>query len=203
MRTIFIILMVGFLQFNTHAANWMNELDIAKVNTGQVDTTVYMKRSKCPGLCFDISGKDLRRNSLQLLQVDDLSKPLYGSKLKSQSGFLSLQLCQEAEESHCDDQTPGYDVRPVCADELPASTFELYCVAKTPQSYKQKMVKVLAKDAALKATADAADGAKTQLKADLVSEKSAVRVALQGWDSLTEAQRMRAMKRILRLLLRE
>lgn len=117
--------------------------------------------------CYDLTSKACDEYSVQSVSVDDPSKPLYGPKLKSSPGLSDLATCQAAMAGHCDDQSPGYEVRPVCAIEGAGPTHELYCAAVNPQSYEQMSVNRLLPDSAKQAAKAAARAAALQLETDV------------------------------------
>lgn len=205
-----VLILAFFLNVSAMASgNWMSESDIAKVNAGLGPVTTYASIQRCekqesPSPCMEITGKDLRTQSVQEVEIDDLSKPLYGPKLKAVGEYESLEACQSDMSSHCDDQKPGYDVRSICAKEAdPAVTFELYCIADKPQGFVKRVVKQLAPDADLKSADD-------QRKADAAARETALseintrllQCARADLVGITPAQIAQCMKAIAKQLVK-
>lgn len=135
----------------TSKANWVSGEQI-----GQPGASVYANRADCAvnggEPCFDVTGKPQDEYSVQTVQVDDPSKPLYGPALNVQGGFADLVSCEAAQAGHCDGVDPGYAVRSRCRSVGdPVTAYELYCIAVEPQSYEQMSVQRLLPDAAKRA----------------------------------------------------
>lgn len=179
MRYFLTLLILASSTPSISAENYMSEADIAKANAGQRGFHVYPNQGRCQsregGPCLEVSGKNLRRMSVQDVTEDNLSRPLYGPKMKLSAGIPSLQACLAARvPDYCDDQDPGYELQSVCAVEGEGPTHELYCVSKDPRGYEQHVVRKVHPDPAL----EAVDDARLAEKATRASKASARETAL-------------------------
>jgi len=189
------------------SARWMSEADINLINQRQPGATNYMRRGVCEARestpCHDIRGHNLRRESVQEVEVDDLSKPLYGSKLNITADFETLELCQEALDNYCTDVESGYDLRALCAKEDGLETYEAYCIASAPQSYVQKTVRQLVEDPTLVALTETEDTESQNKRDQVTNARQQLRNAIQNWGDLTNAQQKQVLRYLIRLLLQE
>jgi hypothetical protein len=198
---------------------------------------VYKRKSDCGAQCRRVpmvNGQllDLSIADLKDVQVDDLSKPLYGPELKASAPYGSLPACQAAIAPYLQDVSVGctqdiidtgnhmgstvceQQVLPFCYDQEPAAGYALralcggdfhaYCIAVAPQSYEQKTVKRLVEDQALKAAHEAAEQAKADAKALLASQVAACKAAMDAldWQSATSAEKWEAVRCMRRMFKR-
>lgn len=152
MRIIIMIIMAVF-SVSGFGSGYLSPQSVQNCMDGK---SYAVRERPCPD-CLEIKpGEDCAMMSLQDVQVDDKSKPLYGPKLNLSEGHADLESCRAAQEGHCEalDPDPGYAVRPVCAD-AGGGSYEIYCAARAPRGYEQKTVQRLLPDAAKQAQRDA------------------------------------------------
>lgn len=177
MKNLTFVLSLLLISTSAFAEAWHSASDIAKRNAGQGGATSYSSRNLCEykenQTCYVLEGKNLAYDTLQDVSVDDLERPLYGVKMKVEQKS-NLAECFSAKDRYCDDQDPGYAVRAVCS---PSS--ELYCIASSPRSYEQKLVKRLIEDASKKTAYDSAQTAAVAEKANRGAKRETRLVSLE------------------------
>ena len=169
------------------AGKWMSETDIAKVNAGQSGAKAYWQKGPCGLSCFEVEGKDLRRNSVQNVR----------------EGFwesaVSLEDC--ADPTDCSQKQlaktcPGPEFTSFHGDIDGDEDLEVWCT-------RRALVKKIKADIALALAADANDATLNTKNAELLDAKTKLRQALPNWGTITDAQLKQVVKHLVRRHLRE
>lgn len=175
--TIFLFLLFCVVSFHrADAANYMSKGDIILKNSNQHGVQIYKSVGQCEieegEKCFNIDGKHVKYYSVQTVQVDDLSSPIWEPKSAVEvcSGFadcnakLTLKDCSVISVEHQAFIDAGYT--------------EVYCTMVT--GYNQKDEEQLLIDNTLKTAHDTAEAAKVQEKDDRKTRLEGCVVIMEG-----------------------
>ena len=203
MRDISILIL--FLTSNAFAGlpNWVSEKDIAGDADGKV--AAFLGKVKCEaqgeGLCFDMSECNADVCSVQLVNEDDKSKPLYAAKTKV-TACANKKECLALIAPDCDAEGVCTNY---CAADLTAFVAKdhksVYCTKFL--GFEKHDVKYLLPDAAKKAAKDAAKAADDQKKTDNGKLVKDLKQYFKDWATLTPAEKDDALKKLLKAFLKE
>ena len=141
-----------------------NYFPVGKVGDNK---TVYKSKDKCERVeevvCYDITGKDLRYWEVGVVNVDDLTRPIYEVKTAVTPCDGEIECGDLNTVSYCVDNGQTADHIAIINE----SYTEIYCTRLV--GYQQKGVTRLVENASNKTAADAEDAAK---EAEKVSRKN-------------------------------
>lgn len=126
-------------------------------------TTIYAMKAKCEAVegqsCFDITGKDPRYHTVQTVQVDDMSKPIWKAPYNSGACDDALDCAAKIGAAQSSDPCDSGDAYKYEENKLlPGWTY--FCSKLL--GYEQIETQSLVEDAGLKTSIQAADTAKAQ-----------------------------------------
>lgn len=160
MRNLIIFLTLIF-SVNTYAGNWITETDLATARANGTGQTVYFKQGKCETVesvpCFEISGKDVRYNTVQNVRKGDFESASVITGCADEAACLAAIADPVAK---CGDATYSAFWGDLDTD----STLESWCT-------RRNLIDSLEEDAALKTVADADDAAKVVEQANRNSKR--------------------------------
>lgn len=207
MKNIFYFIIGILFYFPAHAENWMTEVDIDKQNRGIQGTIGHPHKKDCGSGCIDTAGHDLRYEEVKDVSVDD--------ETKSNHRFpeLSPDLSDCTDEVNCSqlaficsesDVVPRWDLKSNWPN-IPGSTslndtdlWFAWC--EKFLGFDPKIIRAFVINTTMKDAADLADSKKDDLRNELKSERLILKTAVDNWDGYTQTQRMRVMKRMLRVM---
>ena len=201
-------------------ANFMSEADIIKKNNKERGVTVYVRKGDCKikegADCYSIKGKKPRYYKVQLVSIDDPSKPIFASYTNQQECFLTeydditgygendcRTLTARANTGTFED--PIYEY-PLCTDKTYYAmyidngdgTYSAQCTKLL--SYEQMEVKRLREDATLKAAYLAEQQAVVDAKEERRAEIAAIKADIA---KINASDKQPWEKKLLRRLVRE